>query len=77
LQNLVTEQHDHMDSMDQLTKHLGQTQSIVKTIVSDEHFKIMSSSDLANLLWLIDDGLEGIKKSSNELINHIQNNKNN
>jgi len=58
--------------MDLLTKHLNQTRSVISTLVADEHFKMLNSSDLANMLWLVDDGLESINKSSNELMNHIQ-----
>jgi len=66
--------YDHIDSMDLLTKHLSQTHSVIRTLVADEHFKMLNSSDLANMLWLVDDGLESINKSSSELISHIQNN---
>jgi hypothetical protein len=75
LQTSAVEEHDHIDSMDQLTKHLRQTQSVINTLVADEHFNTIKSSDLANMLWLIDDGLDSISKASNELIAHIQNNK--
>jgi hypothetical protein len=75
LQNSKVEEHNHIDNMDLLTKHLSQTRSVINTLVAEEHFKTLNSSELANLLWLVDDGLESINKSSNELIRHIQNNK--
>jgi len=70
----MSKMYDHIDSMDLLTKHLSQTHSVIRTLVADEHFKMLNSSDLANMLWLVDDGLESINKSSSELISHIQNN---
>ncbi len=74
MQNSAVKEHDYIDNMDLLTKNLSQTKSALSTLVADEHFKTLNSSDLVNMLWLIDDGLTSIEKSSNELINHIQNN---
>ncbi len=74
MQNSDLKQHDLIDNMDLLSKHLSQTHSVIRTLVADEHFKTLKSSDLANMLWLVDDGLESINKSSNELVSHIQNN---
>ena len=71
---MMSKIYDQIDNMDLLTKHLSQTRAVINTLVADEHFKTLNSSDLANMLWLVDDGLESINKSSNELISHIKSN---
>lgn len=65
----------HLDKVELPIKHIGKTRTVMNTLVVDNHFKLLKSSDLARMLWLIEDGLESINKSANELINHIQTNK--
>ncbi len=66
----TTEKSCPINCSDELSKHVQQTKSIVNTLAMDEHFELLDPKDVANLLWLVSDGLEKIKTFSDELSQH-------
>ena len=55
------------DNYDDLTRFLSQTESLVCSLICDDHSTIIGEAHTAKLIWLIQDRLEDIRSSAGKL----------